>query len=91
MVAAVTSFLSISTCLNYSPVYQFFLHSHVNLSRNDLLVLYFNIILWNGAGVLNSALIKKISGVTLLKKGATDVFLVSENLVGGTYMLSGFI
>ena len=43
----------------------------------------FNIILGNNAGVFNSGLVKKISGVSLLKKGITDVFFVAENLVDG--------
>ena len=76
MVAAVASFLTIGAGLNYSPAYQFFLHTHVNLSRNNRFVVSFNIILWNDACVLNSGLVKKIGGVSLLKKGITDVFLI---------------
>ena len=83
MVAAIASFLSISAGLNYSPAYQFFLYTHVNLSRDNRFVVTLNIILRNDAGVLNSGLVKKIGGVSLLKKGITDVFLVAENLVDG--------
>ena len=76
MIAAVASFLSISAGLNHSPAYQFFLYAHVNLSRNNRFVVSFNIILRNDSGVLNSGLVKKIGGVSLLKKGITDVFLI---------------
>ena len=90
MVAAVASFLSVGTGLDHSSTYQFFLHSHVNLSRDNRFVVAFNIILWNNAGVLDSGLVKKISGVGLLQKGVTDVFLVMENLVNGACIPSRF-
>ncbi len=90
MVATVAAFLSISTGLNHSPAYQFFLYSHVNLSWDNRFVVSFNIILWNGASIFNSGLVKKIGGVSLLKKGIVDVFLVSENLVDGACMPSRF-
>ena len=53
-------------------------------------VVAFNIILRNDSGVLNSGLVKKISGVSLLKKGVTNVFLVAENLVDGAGVPSWF-
>lgn len=90
MIAAVASFLTISAGLNHSPAYQFFLHAHVNLSWNNCFVVSFNIILRNDSGVLNSGLVKKISGVSLLKKGVTNVFLVAKNLVDGAGMSSRF-
>lgn len=62
----------------------------VNLSRDNRFVVTLNIILRNDAGVLNSGLVKKIGGVSLLKKGITDVFLVAENLVDGACMPSWF-
>ena len=90
VIAAVASFLSVGTGLDYSPTYQFFLHAHVNFSWNNRFMVSFNIILRNNAGVLNSGLVKKVGGVCLLKKGITDVFLVAENLVDGTCMPSWF-
>ena len=50
----------------------------------------FNIILRNDSGVLNSSLVKKISGVSLLEKCITDVFFVAENLVDGVCIPSRF-
>ena len=50
----------------------------------------FNIILWNNAGVLHSSLVKEVSGVGLLQKGITDVFLIAENLVDGAGVPFGF-
>ena len=90
MIAAVASFLSISASLNQSPAYQFFLHAYVNLPWNNRFVVSFNIIQRNDAGILNSSLVKKIGGVSLLKKGVTDVFFISENLVDGACMPSRF-
>ena len=90
VIAAVASFLSVGTGLDYSPTYQFFLHAHVNFSWNNRFMVSFNIILRNNAGVLNSGLVKKVGGVCLLKKGITDVFLVAENLVDGACMPSWF-
>lgn len=90
MIAAVASFLSISAGLNHSPAYQFFLHTHVNLSRDNRFVVAFNIILWNDSGVPNSGLVKKIGGVSLLKKGVADVFFITENLVDGACMPAWF-
>ncbi len=90
MVATVTSFLCIGTGLNHSPAYQLFLYSHVDFFWNNRLVVAFNIILRNDSGVLNSGLVKKVSSVSLLEKGITDVFLVAENLVDGACMPSWF-
>ena len=90
MVAAVASFLSIGTGLYHSSTHQFFLYTHVNLSWDNRFVVSFNIILRNDSGVLNSGLVKKISGVSLLKKGITDVFFIAENLVDGACMPSWF-
>lgn len=89
-IAAVASFLSIGTGLYHSSTYQFFLHSHVYFFWNNGFVVTFNIILRNDSGVLNSGLVKKISGVSLLKKGITDVFFIAENLVDGACMSSWF-
>lgn len=90
VLAAVASFLSISAGLNHSPAYQFFLYTHVNLSRDNRFVVTFNIILRNDASVLHSGLIQEVGGVGLLQKGITDVFLVAENLVDGACMPSWF-
>lgn len=90
VIAAVASFLSISAGLNHSPAYQFSLHSHVNISWDNRFMATFNVILRNDTSVLNSGLVKKISDVSLLKKGITDVFLIAENLVDGAGMSSRF-
>lgn len=90
MVAAVASFFSIGTDLYHSSTHQFFLYTHVNLSWDNRFVVSFNILLRNDASVLNSGLVKKISGVSLLKKGITDVFFIAENLVDGACMPSWF-
>lgn len=47
----------------------------------------FNIILRNDAGVFNFGFVKKIGGVSLLKKGITDVFFIAKNFVDG----AGFV
>ena len=50
----------------------------------------FHIVLRHEAVVLNSGFIQEVGGVSLLEKGVTDVFFVSENLVDGAGMPFGF-
>ena len=90
VVAAITAFLTIGAGLNNSSAHQFFLHSHVYFFWNNGFMVTFNIILWNNAGVLHSSLVKEVSGVGLLQKGITDVFLIAENLVDGAGVPFGF-
>ena len=50
----------------------------------------FHIVLRHEAVVLNSGVIQEVGGVSLLEKGITDVFFISENLVDGAGMPFGF-
>ena len=43
----------------------------------------FHIVLWHDAIILDSGLVQKVCGISFLKQGIADVFLVSENLVDG--------
>jgi quercetin dioxygenase-like cupin family protein len=86
VVAAVTALLAVGAGLDYSSAYQFFLNSHVDVSWNNGFVIAFNIVLRNDAGVLHSGLVKKVGGVSLLKKGVTDVFLVAQYFIGQSYL-----
>lgn len=90
MVAAVAAFLSVCTSLNNTSVHQFFLYPHVDFFWDNRFVIACDIILRNDSGVFYFGLVKKISGVSLLQKGITDIFLIAENLVDGAGMPSRF-
>lgn len=83
VVAAVGALFAIGTGLDYSPAYQLFLHPQEDVLRNNCFVVAFHIVLRNNAIVLHSGFIQKVCGVGLLKKGITDVFFISKNLVDG--------
>ena len=81
MIAAVASFLSISAGLNHSPAYQFFLYTHVNLSRDNRFVVTFNIILRNDASVLDPLFREEVHCISFLKQGIARIFLVCEDVI----------
>ena len=82
MIAVVASFLTIGARLNHSSTYQFFLHTHVNLSWNNRFVVAFNIILRNDSGVFDSGLVKKISGVKVLLSHCLPIATFIQNIAG---------
>ena len=81
VVAAVTSFLAISTGLDHSPAYQFFLYSEKDVLWNNRFMVAFYIVLRNDAIVLNSGFVQEVCSVSFLEQGIADVFLVSEDFV----------
>ena len=83
VVAAVGALFIIGACLDNSPAYQFFLYPQEDVLWNDCFVVAFHIVLRNDAIVLHSGFIQEVCGVGLLKKGITDVFFISKNLVDG--------
>lgn len=83
VVAAVGAFFAIGTGFDHSPAYQLLLHPQEDVLWNDCFVVALHIILRNNAIVLDSGFIQKVCGVGLLKKGITDVFFISKNLVDG--------
>ena len=78
VVAAVGALFTIGACLDHSPAYQLFLHLQETVLRNNCFVVAFYIVLWNNAVVLDSGLVQKVGGISFLKQGIADVFLVSE-------------
>ena len=66
MIAAVAALLAIGAGLDHSPADQFFLNLQVDFFRNNSFVVPFNIVLRHQAGILNSGLIQKVSGVGFL-------------------------
>ena len=81
VVATVGALFAIGTCLDRSSSYQLFLHLQENVLRNNCFVVAFYIVLWNNAIILDSGLIQEVGGVSFLKKGITDVFLVSKDFI----------
>ena len=83
VVAALGALFAISACLDHSPAYQFFLYPQEDVLWNDCFVVAFHIVLWHDAVVLHSGLVQEVCGISFLKQGITDVFLVSEEFVDG--------
>ena len=83
VVAAVGALFTIGACLDHSPAYQLFLHPQENVLRNNCFVVAFYIVLWNNAIVLHSCLIQEVCGISFLKQGIADVFLIAQDLVDG--------
>ena len=83
MIATVASFFAVGTGFYHSPADQFFLYLQINVFRNNGFAVAFYIVLRNKPVIFNSGLVKKVGSVGLLKRGITDVFLVSENFVDG--------
>ena len=83
VVATVGALFAIGACLDHSPAYQLFLHLQENVLRNNCFVVAFYIVLRNDSIVLHSGLIQEVCGISFLKQGIADVFLVSEDFVDG--------
>ena len=83
VVAAVGVLFTIGTGFAHSSAYQFFLHSQEDILWNDCFVVALHIVLRNNAVVLDSGLVQKVCGISFLKQGITDVFLVAQDLVDG--------
>ena len=83
VVAAVGALFAIGACLDHSPAYQLFLHPQENVLRNNCFVVALHIVLRNNAVVLDSGLVQEVGGISFLKQGIADVFLVSEDFVNG--------
>ena len=83
VVATIGALFAIGTGFDHSPSYQLFLYPQENVLRNNCFVVAFYIVLWNNAIVLHSGLIQEVCGISFLKQGIADVFLVSEDFVDG--------
>jgi len=59
------------------------LHLHEELLRDDGFVVILDVVLRDGAVILDTLLCKEVRGVSLLKQGVAHILLVAEDLVDG--------
>ena len=83
VIAGEAAFLAGRADMNYPAADKLCLHLHEELLWNDRLVIALDVVLRNGAVVLDPLLCQEICGVGLLQECITHVFLVAENLVDG--------
>ena len=83
MIAGEAAFLACRADVDYPATDKLCLHLHEELFRNDRFVVALDVVLRNGAVVLDALLCQKVCGVGLLKQGVSHVLLISENLVDG--------
>ena len=83
VVVAVGALFTIGTGFAHSSACQFFLHPQEDILWNDCFVVALHIVLRNNTVVLDSGLVQKVCGISFLKQGITDVFLVAQDLVAG--------
>ena len=83
VIAGEAAFLACRADVDYPATDKLCLHLHEELFRNDRFVVALDVVLRNGAVVLDALLCQKVCGVGLLKQGITDVLLVTENFVDG--------
>jgi len=69
--------------MNHPATDKLCLHLHEELFWNDRFVVALDVVLRNGAVVLDPLFCQKVCGICFLKKGVTHVLLVAENLVDG--------
>lgn len=72
--------------MNHSATDKLCLHLHEELLWNDRFMVAFDVVLRNGAVVLDPLLCQEIRGICFLKQRVAHVFLVAENLVDGAGM-----
>lgn len=76
--------------VNHASADQFLLHKQEDVLRNNRFMVALNVVLRDGAIVLDALLCQEICGVGLLQKRVTDVLLIPENLVDGAGVSFGF-
>ena len=83
VIAGEAAFLTCRADVDYPATDKLRLHLHEELFRNDCLVVALDVVLRNGAVVLDALLCQEVCGVGLLQECVTHVLLVAENLVDG--------
>ena len=83
VIAGEAAFLAGRADVDYPATDKLRLHLHEELFRNDRLVVALDIVLRNGAVVLDPLFCQEVCGVGLLKQGIAHVLFVAEDLVDG--------
>lgn len=79
VIAGETAFLTGRADMDYPAMDKLCLHMHEEVFRNDRFVVAFNVVLGNGAFVLDPLFCQEVRGIGLLKQRVTHVHLVAEN------------
>ena len=83
VIAGETALLACRADVDYPATDKLRLHLHEELLRNDRFMVALDVVLRNGAVVLDSLFRQEVCGVSLLKQGVSHVLFISENLVDG--------
>lgn len=77
------AFLACRADMDYQATDKLRLHLHEELLWNDRFVIAIDVVLRNGAVVLDPLFCQEVRGIGLLKQGVSHIFLIAENLVDG--------
>ena len=83
VIAGEAAFFACRADVDYTATDKLCLHLHEELLWNDRFVVALNVVLRNGAVVLDPLFRQEVCGIGLLKQCVAHVFLVAENLVDG--------
>ena len=81
VITGVAASFAVLGVTNHAPADKFLLYQQEDVLRDDRFVVAFNVVLWDGTGVLNALLRQEVCGIGLLKERVAYVFLVPEDLV----------
>ena len=84
VIAGEAAFLAGRADVDYPAADKLCLHLHEELLWNDRFVVALNVVLRNGAVVLDPLLCQEVRGIGLLQECVSHVLLVAKNLVDGT-------
>ena len=86
VIAGETALLACRADVDYPATDKLRLHLHEELLRNDHFMVALDVVLRNGAVVLDPLFCQEVRGYSFLEQGVAHVFLVAENLVDGAGM-----
>ena len=83
VIAGEAALLACWADMNYPAADKLCLYLHEELLWNDRFVIAFDVVLRNGAVVLDPLLCQEVCGIGLLQERVTHVLLIAEDLVDG--------
>ena len=83
VIAGETALLACRADVDYPATDKLRLHLHEELLRNDHFMVALDVVLRNGAVVLDPLFCQEVRGYSFLEQGVAHVFLVSQDLVDG--------
>ena len=83
VIAGEAAFFACRADMDYPTADKLCLHLHEELLWNDCFVVALDVVLRNGAVVLDPLFRQEVCGIGLLKQGVSHVLFISENLIDG--------